>query len=944
LNEIGADVHWRNPESGPFPIGHNGAPVPLSRATLRVRVYQKGTDDQSRSHLIAMQPSDAKIRAARAFVRSLNILLKFARLYGFEHARTMDQLETAWNELQAAIPATGQSGLVLGSNGSQLLLNGTAVDASPTERTFVQFLAAAGLSGIEFAPNLKKGDLECLVRAFPTNNAKPAVQAEQLKSALAGNTGIRIDENRSASGDSPRDETVQKAPHVAAAVSPEAQPGNEWVCDPQKLLQLIEEAEDSLSRAGTPATGLHGGVAEPIPGGASGANSGNGADSNALSIEEEILDVLKLLTDLGATAKGEKDAPLALLLEGLTKLTPQTLALLREELVETSAQSPASRANEPMLLRLAKSLAIRLALERFESCEVRVDAMPQLFQRMAEEIERLGKSLGVPEQLIDPSVSNADSYADLLERQFWSAVSEPNKRAVLLSPESWCVPSPIIRQYVEELRLHGEEALAANVLRNYTECLQNENTEARRRTATGIGELADLYSNDGEHLLSPAIQWAGAQLSLERDEDLQKLISGTFVRLAEQAGVKHTLPAMLQALDSLDAVEAQRLGLAQKLRPRVNLDKQIPELLQEAMHRNALPEGLSAVLQRAPRATAEGMVRLFNRSANCQEMQRLVELARSAGGDVTATLRDMVRGSSAPEAAEAVGLLSRLDLASVERLLPARLREWPRYAQDRVVRLMAMGGAVERGIILVSLLDLLDPVLLPLAVDEIGLSEDASCVDALLRLAEGDMSRGADNFIRLKAVEALGRLRAQPATGVLRNIVESRHMFHWTHHSELRLAAVQALTKIDPEWAKEFLPKSGFSAADLALSPADSHPDFKRFRRRRYPRVRLSQPVPAVATRGQEASRLEVRVLSLSGGSGVGEKHLQPGTLATIKIGSSLRPIRVQVLMRDVRAQGFGFEFVEMDLDEHARLRKLLLDNLTGSVPDEQEILANTHS
>jgi PilZ domain len=899
-----------------------------------------------RPSLDAMQPSDAKTSAARAFVRSLNILLKFARLYGFDHARTAEQFETAWNELQAAIPATKQSGLLLGASDSQLLLNGEAVDAAPAERTFIQFLAATGVASIDFAPDLTKEDLERLVRAFPTSNAKPAVLAEQLKAALAGNTGVRVHEVLSAAEAAPKRETSEETPQAANGVSPEGKSVNEWVDDPQKLLQLIEEAENSLNPASNTATVSPGGVmaADSDRNAASNRVAGNGAEPDGPLIDEEIVNVLKLLTDLGGMPEGGKEAPLALLHEGLTKLSPRSRALLREALVETSAQTTVTRTKEPMLLRLAKSLAIRLAVERFESFEVRVDEVPQLFQRMAEEIERLEKILGAREQGTGLSGNNADSNADLLERRFWAAVSEPSKRTVLLSPEAWIVPPDVIRQYVEELRHRGEEPLAANILRNYTECLQNESAEARRRTATGLGELADLYSTDGERLLSPAIQWAGAQLSLERDENLQKLISGAFVRLTEEAGAKHTFSAMLQALDSIDAVEAQRLALAQKLRPRINLEKQIPELLEEALHRNALPEGLSAVLERAPRATAESIVRRFNRSANCDEMQRLVELTKSAGGDVTATLRDMLRGGSAPEAAEVVGLLSRLDVASVESLLPERFRTWPRYAQDRMVRVVAMGGAAGRGEVLVHLLDLLDPLLLPLAVDEIGLSEEASCVDALLRLAEGDMSRAGDNFIRLKAVEALGRLRAPQAAVLLRNIVESRHMFHWTHHPELRLAAVQALTKIEPDWAKEFLPKSGFSAADLALSPADSHPDIKRFRRRRYPRVRLSQPVPAIATRGQEASRLEVRVLSLSGGSAVGEKHLQPGALVTIKMGSSLRPIRVQVLMRDARAQGLGFEFVEMDLDEHARLRKLLLENLSGSVLDEEEALANTRS
>ena len=45
--------------------------------------------------------------SARAFVRSLNILLKFARLYEFGHVRTAAQFETTWKELRAALDESG---------------------------------------------------------------------------------------------------------------------------------------------------------------------------------------------------------------------------------------------------------------------------------------------------------------------------------------------------------------------------------------------------------------------------------------------------------------------------------------------------------------------------------------------------------------------------------------------------------------------------------------------------------------------------------------------------------------------------------------------------------------------------------------------------------------------------------------------------------------------
>jgi len=56
--------------------------------------------------------TDIKVTSARAFVRSLNILLKFARLYGFDHPRTNEQFQAAWTELRGAMPTAATAGLL----------------------------------------------------------------------------------------------------------------------------------------------------------------------------------------------------------------------------------------------------------------------------------------------------------------------------------------------------------------------------------------------------------------------------------------------------------------------------------------------------------------------------------------------------------------------------------------------------------------------------------------------------------------------------------------------------------------------------------------------------------------------------------------------------------------------------------------------------------------
>src|SRR6266849_5022214 len=90
-----------------------------------------------------MDSPNPKQTSARAFIRSLNILLKYARLYSFDHARTAEQFETAWCELHEAIPGTNESGLLLSASGSQLLLDGMPIEATPAERSFAQLLSAS---------------------------------------------------------------------------------------------------------------------------------------------------------------------------------------------------------------------------------------------------------------------------------------------------------------------------------------------------------------------------------------------------------------------------------------------------------------------------------------------------------------------------------------------------------------------------------------------------------------------------------------------------------------------------------------------------------------------------------------------------------------------------------------------------------------------------------
>src|ERR1700683_3384131 len=103
-----------------------------------------------------MSPSP-RSAAARAFVRSLNILLKFARMYDFGHPRTTAQYETAWSELRTALG--DEVGLLLAVSGDQLLLKSMPLESAAAEKGFARMLSAAGIASIHFSPKVTPASL-----------------------------------------------------------------------------------------------------------------------------------------------------------------------------------------------------------------------------------------------------------------------------------------------------------------------------------------------------------------------------------------------------------------------------------------------------------------------------------------------------------------------------------------------------------------------------------------------------------------------------------------------------------------------------------------------------------------------------------------------------------------------------------------------------------------
>ncbi len=898
---------------------------------------------------------------ARAFVRSLNVLLKYARLYGLEHARSAAQFDSTWSELAGAAHASGETGLLLGASGSQLLLDGMPLESTAAERSFADLLNAAGVASICFQPNVQRLEFANLVRVFMETGPRVAPLSERLEEHFGKNpAGIRINEIRFVAEDAGYSDARVAAQLTVRTLGADADRVQDWFRSPEKMIQLIAAAEGLHGGSGTgtgagtgPGTGPGGAyagsggagagvvrrgtdVGEGFGfGGMAGSGSGGGAGTGAgETVEPQPLDeaqmqgLLRLLAQFGEATHGKtSQKPLDAMVwqQRLADLPQNAQVTLRQALASVAAKTPSAKVDEAMLLRLAEDLAIRFALDRFQRGEVRVNAVRQMLDKMGHELETLRKLLKAREEKMNSAGMSVESHADVLDRQFWAAVPDSGKRAVLTSSEAWCIPPRNVQQYVEELLGRGESEMAGDVLLKYASCVRNKDAEARKKAAIGLGQLAELYSKAASQRLQDALSQIGQQLLAEKDAELQTLLSAAFVRLSQESAQRRYYRAMQQALDSLADLEELRPTWAHSLRPRIGIENRLPEFVEEALTAEAMPEGLVAVLSRVPEGAGEHLAARLARSGRRTERENIVQLAKAVGGACARHLREIFKSEPPAKAAVVTGLLARLDPVSMEELLPMRLRHGGRSFHDALVRQLSISGAPERGRLLANSLELLDVAAVSLALDEIGMCGDPTTAATLLRLAEGDiLPQGAD-YMRVKAIEALGRMRAPDAVGPLRKFVEDRKTFGWTYPEEIRTAAAQALMKIDPEWMESFLPQSGLDEGVMALAPLDPIPERDVVRHRRYRRIRLPRSVPAVLTSARGKHQSSISVMSLEGGLLSGDVQLAVGTEATLKIPAGLRSISMQAVVRFVRPHQAGFEMVGMGLEDRSKLRRLLI-------------------
>jgi hypothetical protein len=880
-------------------------------------------------------------------------------MYGPDHKRTEAQFETAWNELQQGLPAAGEGGFLLGVSDNKLLLDGVPLEAGQTEKSFGQLLSTAGLASLHFSKDVTVEDFARLVRAFTLAGSKAQDVAKQIKDALGGggkNSTIKINEVKFVAAD-PLTGDISVAAQIAAqTLGPEFK---QWLNDPQKLLQLIAAAEGANSGGGG---GQAGGtvvpfgsvpnasghwVAGPDPGTGAGTGAAGGAATGAAPAwqggvvplqEAEVIQAIRLLTRFGQV-QGDPNAGPEVIQKELTDTDPNTRLNLQQLLGTLAAKATSEQEDQtPLLMKAAEHMAIRFALERYSKGEVKVNAVHQMMEHMSRQMDSLRGILKLQEEKMNKAGILVESHADILDRMFWAEVPESGKKTVLLSNEAPCVPPRNLRQFVEVLLDRDDKQTAAEILNNYSGCLVSKDQEPRRKTAIGVSQLADLYARLGGEAMGTAIRKVSEQLCVEKDPELQSLLSAAFVRLSQEASEAKNYQAVNEVCTGMEMLLQQRPVMVNDLRPRVGVENRIPEFIEEALHFEPVPADLLLILRRTCQSGAEHLADRFFRCMRRDECDRMVELVKEMGSPALTQLREILRTGQPRQASAVVGLLSRLDVGTLLELLPTRLPEWNRFYHDIVVRQIAYGAAPDRGRSLLELAEVLDAVVLPEAVDEIGMSGDLTAAPPLLAMARPGEAASRSPFVQLKAIESLGRLRDPEAVTLLREIVETKKTFGWVHHRELRIAAAQSLSKTDPRYSSQILSDSGIEPAELAIAPLDTAPACPWVRQRRYERMVLSKTIGATIGSSWGKSKILIRELSLGGGMGTKEDNLRIGSEADLEISLGMRSkIRAHVLLRRARVNEVGFEIVNTDLESRYRLRRLLVEAMSRAPQNKDQ-------
>ncbi|HYL86916.1 MAG TPA: PilZ domain-containing protein [Candidatus Angelobacter sp.] len=835
-------------------------------------------------------PTSANHRAAEVLqaLRNFHLLLRSERLYEKNHPQRLDSLDGAYDSLRSVADLLG--GLEIRIERGGIVAPRISESHLPDPRGEMQALAGdlqrAGIQSLLFSHKFNVGELDTLTRLMKESLLKSEEPANDR-----GNSWwpSRLLENR-VEGISINTQTERKVDTVLASLIAAlvAYGGH----SPREAADTPIQAPDFDDLAAT--LRLLARLTPPLE------------SARGLSAEEAARSIH------GALEEASRES-VRMLLGSVSQYSPR------------EGEQPL-----PYLLRLSENVIFEFLSAEFSSGSLTPPSIAHAFHRFGDVIVEAGGYSGPhsSQHLSSLAVTWAtDTHREQLIDRFWMELPAREKSAVLRGQDVWCVPVPALRQNLRQLVDSGADAPrreARNIVLNYARRMDIADASARRSIAAGLNELAPIIESLWPNQV-PEDLARGAMKALETESapETAALLAAFVEALGRIAVNRADFAGFESILAGLERVPRDKEhDHMTALSARLVAQDRWFVLVDAALANRALDPVLPRLLQRDPERLLDRLTLLLTEPRGSDLVPAMARLLRTIGVPVLNLLETRLYEARRQRVTAAIKLLAAADAERLLRGLARAMASWEWNLQDLAVseltRPSNSASAQSAAFVFSAILADAHPMVVPMMIDQIGLAQETTAVPQLMEIAAGEHEVLRDQFVRIKAIEALGRMRAAEATELLRTLVEKREGLAYVEPAGLRAAAEDALAMIENRPSS----KQALAAFGAAAQGSSSY-----VIPRRYVRVPLESPLRA-QIEGAPAGLARVRTISLGGAYLESPRKLSVGDSIKLEVRAGLRKINFTAVVRSLGPDGGGVEFVHMRDEDREKLRKLVQRHL----------------
>jgi hypothetical protein len=836
----------------------------------------------------ATSDRDASVYEVHRALREFQILLNTRRLYHHSHPKNLESLETTHDSFQQLVQKMG--GLEIRVEREALVVPKLNEAPLPDHKGELRHLAAdfqlAGIQTLVILRQFHVGELDTLTQL---------IRAALLKS---------------------KDPLPTKR--------------NSWWS--AKLLEY--GVEGILVNAQTDRkvdTVLSSLVAALVAFGGNSANEDAGAPIMAPTTENltSVLRLIARLTPPLESARGLSPEEAARAIHGaLAESSRETVHLLLNTISQHSPQD--TEKPQPYLVRLSERIILESLSAELTQGTINPQEIGKSFRELGKVMVSAGGYTGPHSSQHLSSLASIwadDAHNEKMSEKFWVELPPREKSAVLRGPEVWCVPVTAIRSALVQLADTGADAPrreARNILLNYSRRLETPDRAARRTVAAGLKDLSpvieSLWPNQVPEELNRCALKALEHEAVPETAALLSAFLEVLGRIAVTRGDYAGLEGILSGLEK--PPRESQFEHMHALALRLIAQDRFLLLVDAALANRALDPALPRLLVRDPERLLDRLTSLIADPHSSELLHAMARLLRTIGVPVLNLLETRLFEARRQRVSAAIKLLAAADPERLLRALPRALASWEWNLQDLAVseisRPANATSARSAAFIFSALLGDAHPLVVPMMIDHIGLAQELSAVPQLMEIAAGGHETLRDQFVRIKAIEALARMRITEAAKLFRQICEKRDGLAYAEPAGVRTVAADALALLEDRPAstqvRSAYEHSSQGGATFVVP-------------RRYARIPLESPLRAHIEGGQSAMA-RVKTISLGGAYLESLKKLNVGDTIQLEVRSGLRKIHFTAVVRNAGPDGNGVEFVHMKSDDRDKLRKLVQKHL----------------